>query len=47
MGAVGIRFDYGLLLPHERVLVSAVANLAAVALDNLETQTSGSGEKRA
>ncbi len=40
MGAIGIRSDFGLLLPQERTLASSVANLSAVALENLEVQTS-------
>jgi two-component system sensor histidine kinase KdpD len=37
-GAIGIRADYGRLLPGERAMVAAVANLAAVSLENLEAQ---------
>jgi two-component system sensor histidine kinase KdpD len=37
-GAIGLRTDFGRLLPGERALVSAIANLAAVALANLEIQ---------
>jgi two-component system sensor histidine kinase KdpD len=40
VGAIALQSDFGLLLPQERTLVSAIANLAAVALDNLELQTS-------
>ena len=45
MGAIAIESDFGMLLPHERALVSAIANLAAVALENLELQTSPSRGK--
>jgi hypothetical protein len=38
MGAVGLRADLDRLLPGERTLALAIANLAAVALDNLEAQ---------
>jgi two-component system sensor histidine kinase KdpD len=37
-GAIGIGRDFSRLLPAERALVAAVANLAAVTLDNLEAQ---------
>ncbi|MFZ1947234.1 MAG: DUF4118 domain-containing protein [bacterium] len=37
-GAVGLGSDFGRLLPGERALAQAVANLAAVALENLEGQ---------
>lgn len=37
-GAIGLRADFDRLLPGERTLVSAIANLAAVALENLEVQ---------
>jgi two-component system sensor histidine kinase KdpD len=37
-GAIGIRRDFSRLLPGERALVAAVANLAAVTLENLEAQ---------
>jgi two-component system sensor histidine kinase KdpD len=39
MGVIGMRQDFGLLLPDERDLILAIANFAAVALENLETQT--------
>jgi two-component system sensor histidine kinase KdpD len=41
-GAIGLQSDFGLLLPQERTLISAIANLAAVSLENLEAQTSES-----
>jgi two-component system sensor histidine kinase KdpD len=47
LGAIAIQFDFGMLLPHERALISAIANLAAVALENLDLQTSPSHGKPA
>lgn len=39
LGVIGISSDYNLLLPNERILISAINNFAATALDNLEIQT--------
>ncbi len=39
LGAIGIRADFSTLLPNERDVIVAIANFAAVSLENLETQT--------